>query len=472
MYSWSHPFEIGRLAVVLALLLQTNHPVLASKNEKNDPSASFPKYMEPEVMRYPGLIPPDVCQKLIALGEETGFPLEFDSIDDGAVEANNVSQAIDVINEDGTVNHPKMYDLLAPYIPKMAEIIRKQRNAELHRQIFDDDRLPDLGWVFFRKYSPESPRNSLFPHYDFNLHSVILALNDDYEGGGLFIVKPEYKNNPDWMIPGNEDNLYKGRDRRGIPDISQHQMSYDWVNTRNRVNTTDVIFPLLNQGDVVVHNYTVFHGVAPVKEGSRYSIAFFFDMDNPMIEPPNFGKYDRRDGEDGDGKEDDDDYMDITLKHEIKECNLATGKLEYIKDSIDIIWVSPEQLEKEKRENKRDNIMLMEDAFLDEGVMVAVESLLPGVIDKNERSISDQVYRAVLPFFKDEENDSDNGDNEDDARPLDDYWEVLAEIRVVEGKKDYEFISSMTEEECMAASTAAGSTSDTTSQGRTATDEL
>mmetsp|Transcript_12722 Transcript_12722/g.27439 ORF Transcript_12722/g.27439 Transcript_12722/m.27439 type:complete len:177 (-) Transcript_12722:119-649(-) len=37
-------------------------------------------------------------------------------------------------------------------------------------------------------------------------------------------------------------------------------------------------------GDAIFYNYTVTHGVAPVESGARYSMAFFFDMDNPAVD--------------------------------------------------------------------------------------------------------------------------------------------------------------------------------------------
>ena len=56
---------------------------------------------------------------------------------------------------------------------------------------------------------------------------------------------------------------------------------YEWINTIKRENTTDFVFPNLHAGDAVFYNYTVKHGVAPLVSGVRYSMAFFFDMDNP-----------------------------------------------------------------------------------------------------------------------------------------------------------------------------------------------
>lgn len=40
----------------------------------------------------------------------------------------------------------------------------------------------------------------------------------------------------------------------------------------------------MNAGDVIVHNFTVMHGVAPLEKGERYSLALFYDMDNPIID--------------------------------------------------------------------------------------------------------------------------------------------------------------------------------------------
>mmetsp|Transcript_27246 Transcript_27246/g.65464 ORF Transcript_27246/g.65464 Transcript_27246/m.65464 type:complete len:190 (-) Transcript_27246:95-664(-) len=94
------------------------------------------------------------------------------------------------------------------------------------------------------------------------MNTVNIELSHDYEGGGLFYIKPS-------SATGEiADEYYAG---------------YGWLETIKRENTSDIVFPDLHAGDAIFYNYTVRHGVAPVESGTRYSMAFFFDMDNPAV---------------------------------------------------------------------------------------------------------------------------------------------------------------------------------------------
>eukprot|EP00536_Pseudo-nitzschia_multiseries_P007350 jgi/Psemu1/304875/fgenesh1_kg.173_\ len=177
-------------------------------------------------------------------------------------------------------------------------------------------------------------------------------------------------------------------------------------------------------------------------------------MDNPLIDGPSLGEntQDKYDG-DGDDYEGDEGMVEITMKHDVKECNPSNGQLEYLEDGIDIIWVSPEQLEIEKHDEKKDNIMLMEKAFEDELAILVAEELSPGT-SNNALAHPDMVFRAVRPFFRDEDNTPNKNDENARATP-EDYWEVLAEIKIAEGKTQYAFVSPLTQEDCAAAFQAA-----------------
>ena len=74
-----------------------------------------------------------------------------------------------------------------------ADLVKNSRKREEQELLYpgDPDREPRLDWIFFRKYSPTSDRNSLMPHHDSNVYTLNIALNDDFEGGGLFYIKPE-----------------------------------------------------------------------------------------------------------------------------------------------------------------------------------------------------------------------------------------------------------------------------------------
>lgn len=107
-------------------------------------------------------------------------------------------------------------------------------------------------------------------HVDSNMHTLNIALNADFEGGGLFYVKP----------PADQEE--ESHDDR--PDIPIEYKNYEWLNELKRGNTSDLVFPPLGMGDVLIHNFTVWHAVAPIEAGTRYSFVLFYDMDNPAIQ--------------------------------------------------------------------------------------------------------------------------------------------------------------------------------------------
>lgn len=406
------------LVLLSAVSVRIPVPILAD--------AAFEKnhhhYIEPDVRRYTNVIPPEVCRKIIELGEEVGFPLEHDSIDSELLPSysNKHSQAIDVMDEDGKVNQPAIFDELRPYIPGMADLIKEQRSDALDRFLFPDapdDRTPELGWIFYRKYSPESARNSLLPHFDDNMFTVNIALNDDFTGGGLFYVKPTYETNPDWD-PDQERNLFYGPQGDGVPELEEHAYTYDWVNSLKRSNTSGVVFPKIATGDALIHNYTVWHAVAPLETGTRYSMVLFFDMHNPMMEGNNRDAdeyYDEEENdefiaqvyedgyeegyEDGlygdrmrtfeDGYEEDDDENEneeeddpvpigIQVRHGIRECDVETGSLPYIRDGIDVFWINPEP-----------------DPGDDDNLELVIPDLQPGETDDQTDSFPGHEFLAV-----------------------------------------------------------------------------
>ena len=381
------------------------------------------EYIEPEVHRYTNVLPREVCQKIIELGEAVGFPLEPDSIDEQQYDdsENNSSQAIDVVDEDGTVNSPDIFEQLVPFLPNIQNLIRSQRDEELDRILFPDqppNRLPKLNWVFYRKYSPDSPRNSLIPHADSNMYTVNIALNDDFTGGGLFYVKPPLSINPDCCHPSEENGYYLG-DEDPIPELLDHQYTYDYVNKLRRENTTDVVFPNMQTGNALIHNFTVWHAVAPIETGIRYSMVLFFDMHNPCLrrdEDEDEDEYQDRD--DDDYREDgDDDNIDdgsrfnAWIRHEIAECDQDNGEIAYIPDNVDIFWVDPGPKEDEE------SLVLMRLALRPDGGRHGL-NVMEGDIFQALRSIPDG----------------------EETPPLDSR-EVLASITIEAGKHNYKFQS-------------------------------
>lgn len=151
------------------------------------------------------------------------------------------------------IEHEQIWDLLRPAIPRITEIVKAGRDDEAFGEFYPDNpgREPELNWVFFRKYSPDDARNSLNQHVDTNMNTVNVELNDDYEGGGLFYIKPSASTGE------IADKYYEG--------------GYSWIDTIRRENTSDIVFPDLRAGDAIFYNYTVRHGVAPVESGTRVS---------------------------------------------------------------------------------------------------------------------------------------------------------------------------------------------------------
>lgn len=85
------------------------------------------------------------------------------------------------------------------------------------------------------------------------MSTVNIELSNDYEGGGIFWIKPS-------------------ADTGEIAD--EYYDGYKWIDSVKRENTTDIVFPDLHAGDAIFYNYTVRHGVAPVENGTRVSPYF------------------------------------------------------------------------------------------------------------------------------------------------------------------------------------------------------
>lgn len=171
--------------------------------------------------------------------------------------------------------------MLQPYIPQITSIVKNGRNREEFSKYYpnEPEREPDLNWIFFRKYT-QTTRSSLKHHVDTNMNTVNIELSDDYDGGGLFYIKP-------LAATGN------------IHPAKLHS-GYEWIDTVKRENTTEIVFPGeclvpphrvhfrlllrgsymsllcvdLRAGDAIFYNYTVHHGVAPIESGARVSATF------------------------------------------------------------------------------------------------------------------------------------------------------------------------------------------------------
>jgi hypothetical protein len=251
--------------------------------------------LEPAFTQHVGVLPRSVCQELIALGEDNGFNVEEESIDQYAPPKYKVtSQSIDVYERNRGIISPAIWDILEPWIPKITGLVKESIDTEVYKHFFPDEqeRIPKLDWVFFRKFSPDTDRISLRVHPDSNMYSVNIALNDDFKGGGLFYLKPS----------ANQD----GKTDDGRPVISDEYRDYDWLSSQKRQNSSNIVYPALGTGDLVIYNYTVYHGVAPVEAGTRYSFVLFYDMDNPAIQV-----------------DFDNDGFGVTFYHEIEDVDIS-----------------------------------------------------------------------------------------------------------------------------------------------------
>lgn len=246
-----------RIALAIAALVSQS---------KLGPSANALEHLQPDVQRHAGVLPLSVCKQLIDLGEKSGFLVREESIDDREQRDPNEryvpSQTIDVwdqatrpnMNDEVEIGDEAIWSVLQPWIPKITQVVKDNRDAEAFSKFYPDhpDRDPVLNWVFFRKYSPDDERNSLQHHEDTNMFTLNVELSDAYEGGGLFYIKP--------LASTGKINREYYRSWKG----------YKWIDSIKRENTTEYIFPDLRAGDAVFYNYTVTHAVAPVESGTRY----------------------------------------------------------------------------------------------------------------------------------------------------------------------------------------------------------
>ena len=194
------------------------------------------------------------CNSLITVAEREGFNLNPDSIDGGAAQ--------DIYIYQHGVMHAELWGIISPLLPRLEAVVA---NSQVGEETCEEEALPTLDWIFLRKYGPTTERNWLMPHTDRNQFSVNLALNDDFSGGGMFIVRKITDGEPDfkWILI----------DETGI---------VPHVKALPRVNSSEVLFPAQRAGTVIAHNFTTWHGVAPVEEGTKYSLLLFFGM--PSLE--------------------------------------------------------------------------------------------------------------------------------------------------------------------------------------------
>ena len=238
-----------------------------------------------------------MCNDIIYKSErEIGYRLFPDSIDKN--EPNNLDQSAQeiYIYHKGKVVEQSLYNMIEPHLPKLTDAIRRRgkRVAEAGSQFADMEcfQEPHIEWIFLRKYFPlgrYSKRNSLKVHTDSNMHSITLALNDNYKGGGLMVVRPRVNNDDDDInatkIENTEHDMNEDNHLH-MPQIPVEYGGYQWLHEHKdlsrRVNSSKVFFPHLEQGSAALINFTVPHGVAPLADDSsmpRYALIVFYNID-------------------------------------------------------------------------------------------------------------------------------------------------------------------------------------------------
>ena len=305
------PF-FGLLTIVLALFLYTDSLVNASPLEE--------EYLEPWSDTIKGLFSEEDCQKIIAEAERIGFPNNVDSIDKSG-KKQHPSWSIDVYHEDPGVMAPSLQKLYEPYLPKLLELVTGYKQT-----VSQNNTPPTLDWVFVRKYKAQSERRSLKIHQDINLLTLNIQLNQDFEGGGLFYLKPAHSN----FDPA------AGHNYGSIPDFSdgttKKYFSYDLLDHMSLQNSSQVVFPHLETGDVFVHNFTTYHAIAPLQTGTRYSLLMFYDMKHPYVD---WWYKDDSKLEELDKEHDEEDFDE-------DEDAIDTGFVNKLGEDVDIYWVDEE----------------------------------------------------------------------------------------------------------------------------------
>jgi hypothetical protein len=224
--------------------------------------------LEPFVSHLSGVFSKEDCQRIIQTAEQVGFPVILDSVDYNRGKGKgSPSWQIDVEVE-GEVFEPTLSKIYQPYLPIVNQIVWEHKKI----QHIDDHAAPSMDWVFLRKYqTDDSSKPRMFSlHTDVNLFTVNIALNDDFLGGGLFYHKPD----TEWELD----------DEDGSPELPEGLDTPEFVSQVKRQNTSSgIVFPDLHTGDLLIHNNTLHHAIAPLDRGTRYSLIFFYDEYHPSV---------------------------------------------------------------------------------------------------------------------------------------------------------------------------------------------
>jgi len=193
-------------------------------------------------------LPADVCAQIVAAADQHGYSSDADSIDGRAV------LDINVFNH-GQVYSEEIYSLISPYLPGMKAAL--------------DRRFPELpnsiDWIFLRKYTAGTRRDSLRAHNDKNLHTINVPLNIQFQGGRLFFI-------PTFTPLGHAVSQNIMIEKYLVPD-----------HLTGECNNTNYFFPHLPVGIGTIYNSSIWHGVTPMVEGSRYTLSYFYDEPKSVV---------------------------------------------------------------------------------------------------------------------------------------------------------------------------------------------
>lgn len=220
------------LAVPLVVVANAYSAAVPSCSENPD----FPVCVEHEI------IDAKSCHELILAAEESGaFDRGFDSLD------GKPAMQIDIVEWE-VVEIPKLFQLVEPYLEKLRAFIAKHFDVSF------------VYWIFLRKYSYQGNhgRKGVRFHSDNSGATAVVPLNNDYKDGAYVMVDKKFDN-----------ENFKGE--FSIPE-------------QEKTSSSTYYRPPLRTGSALIHDGEILHGVEAVSQGTRYSLIFFFAVDEVVAE--------------------------------------------------------------------------------------------------------------------------------------------------------------------------------------------
>lgn len=183
------------------------------------------------------LIDKDACEGIIKQAEINQGYEGLDSLDQ--------LPAMEIeIMERYEIQHPDLYELIAPYLPRLTAFTSKYYDVQ------------GIYWIFLRKYAAEGNegRKGVRIHQDSSGATAVILLNDEFEGGEYGLLPKE-----------------GAQPRSGSLNASHP-------------NNKETFFPDLPSGSAMLHDGRIEHGVAAVTKGTRYSLIIFYNVNKVEVE--------------------------------------------------------------------------------------------------------------------------------------------------------------------------------------------